>query len=65
MKLSSIDKLSSKVCKDAFLALMDMLVHIFDCSLLSNIFPTHWKSMKVVPLFKGGDRDDISNYWPV
>ena len=47
MKSSGTDKFSSKVCKDAFLALMDMLVQIFNCSLFSNIFPTFISSQEI------------------
>ena len=66
MKSSGFDKLSSKICKDAFLVLTDQLVHIFNCSLLTAYFPLGWKSAKIVPLFKGGGaREDVSNYRPV
>ena len=65
MKSSGFDKLSSRVCKDAFNVLIDKLVHIFNCSLRHNHFPMAWKSAKVVPLFKGGEREDVSNYRPV
>ena len=65
LKSSGIDKISSKICKDAFLVLVNELVHIFNCSLQSAGFPVNWKSAKVVPLFKGGDKEDVSNYRPV
>ena len=51
--------------KDAFLVLIDQLVHIFNCSLSLTTFPSAWKSAKIVPLFKGGAREDVSNYRPV
>ena len=65
MKSSGIDKLSSRVCRDAFIVLVDKLVHIFNCSLRSNIFPKAWKAAKVIPLFKGGEREKVTNYRPV
>ena len=65
MKSSGIDKLSARICKDAFLVLADKLLHIFNCSLSLSIFPEKWKSAKVVPLYKGGERNDVSNYRPV
>ena len=65
MKSSGIDMLSSRICKDAFVVLTDKLVHLFNCSLDAAIFPSAWKMAKVVPLFKGGDRCDVSNYRPV
>ena len=65
MKSSGFDKISSRVCKDAFLVLVDKLVHLFNCSLELAIFPSKWKSAKIVPLFKGGDKEEVSNYRPV
>ena len=65
MKSSGMDKLSSKVCKDAFMVLGNQLVHLFNCSLTRSIFPTAWKAAKVVPLFKGGAREEVGNFRPV
>ena len=62
MKSSGFDKLSSRICKDAFLVLIDQLVHLFNCSLKTGVFPKAWKSAKVIPLFKGGDREHRGNY---
>ena len=64
-KSSGIDELSSRICKDAFLAIPDQLTYLFNCSLSTAIFPDVWKKAKVVPLFKGGNREDVSNYRPV
>ena len=37
---------------------MNMSIH-------KNIFPDTWKVATVVPLFKGGNKEDVSNYRPV
>ena len=65
MKSSGIDNISAKVCKDAFLALSEQLVFTFNLSLNSSVFPAVWKVAKVFPLFKGGDREAVSNYRPI
>ena len=65
MKASGLDKLSAGVCKDAFLVLGQQLTHLFNCSLRSTLFPDSWKTAKVIPLFKGGDREEVGNYRPV
>ena len=65
LKSSGLDEISSKICKDAFLVLSEQLVHMFNTSLLTAIFPDAWKIAKVVPLFKGGDREKVGNYRPV
>ena len=65
MKSSGIDELSSRLCKDAFMVLGQQLVHIFNCSLNSGCFPKKWKMAKIIPLFKGGDRESVNKYRPV
>ena len=65
LKSSGMDRLSSNICKDAFLTLGPQLVHMFNSSLSTAVFPDSWKTAKVIPLFKGGDREDVSNYRPV
>ena len=64
-KSSAIDLLSTKILKDAFLVLTLQLVYLFNLSLQTGIFPPKWKMATVVPLFKGGARDDVSNYRPI
>ena len=64
-KSSGIDEISSRLCKDAFLALPHHLTHVFNCSLDKGFFPGDWKIAKVVPIYKGGDREDVGNFSPV
>ena len=65
LKSSGIDEIASKLCKDAFLVLQDHITHLFNCSLRKGIFPNDWKTAKVIPLFKGGDKESVNNYRPV
>ena len=65
LKSSGMDEISSRACKDAFLVLAEQLVHLFNCSLRTGIFPDEWKRAKVIPLYKGGDREIVGNYRPV
>ena len=42
------------------------LVHIFNISFSSGIFPSEMKTAtKVIPVFKSGNRSDFSNYRPI
>ncbi len=41
------------------------LVHIFNLSFSSGIFPSEMKIAKVIPLFKSGNRSHFSNYRPI
>ena len=41
------------------------LVHIFNLSFSTGIFPSELKIAKVIPLFKNGNKSDFSNYRPI
>ena len=41
------------------------LVHIFNLSFSTGIFPSEMKIAKVIPLFKNGNMSDFSNYRPI
>ena len=41
------------------------LVHIFNLSFSTGIFPSEMRIAKVIPLFKNGNKLDFSNYRPV
>jgi hypothetical protein len=41
------------------------LAHIYIASLSSGVFPDKWKTVKVKPLYKKGDRYEMLNYRPI
>ena len=41
------------------------LVHIFNLSFSTGIFPSEMKIAKVIPLIKNGNKSDFSNYRPI
>ena len=41
------------------------LKHLFNLSLENGIFPEKMKIAKVIPLFKNGDPENITNYHPI
>ena len=51
--------------KDAFRVLIPQLVFLFNMSLNTGKFPDNWKQATIIPLHKGGDKSDVSNYRPV
>ena len=61
-KSSGIDFLSSKILNDAFMVTITQLVFIFNLSLSKSEFPNEWKNATIIPLFKGGNKNLISNY---
>ena len=64
-KSSGIDNISSKCLKDALSVLVPHVCHIFNLSIEFNTFPQRWKLATIVPLYKGGGNDAVSNYRPV
>ena len=64
-KSSSIDNLSSRILKVAFLALIPQMTYLYNKSFSCNIFPNSWKIAKVIPLQKSGDSSDVNNLRPV
>ena len=64
-KSSSIDNLSSRVIKDAFIALLPQVTYMFNLAIEKSVFPTSWKLAKITPLQKDGNKQDASNLRPV
>ena len=65
IKSSGVYDVSTKVMKDAFLCLIPQLVYLFNLSFTTGKFPGTWKRATIIPLYKGGNKTDVSNYRPV
>ena len=59
------DELSTNLLKSIAGVIFEPLVHIFNLSINSGIFPSRWKIARVIPLYKQGDKSDVSNYRPI
>ena len=64
-KAACVYNLSSTLLKDAFLALSTQLAFLINNIFMTGIFPNTWKMATVIPLYKGGYRNIVSNYRPV
>ena len=64
-KSSGFQNISSKCLKDALSVLVSQLLYIFEQSYKLGIFPDDWKKATIVPLYKGGLKENVSNYRPV
>ena len=60
-KAVGIDKVSACLLKDAVDVITPSLTALFNLSLQTRSFPSIWKTAKVIPLFKKGDKKDASN----
>ena len=64
-KSSGLTEISSLCLRDALLVLIPQLCYIFKQSVKTGKFPDKWKIATIVPIFKGGNKEDVSNYRPV
>ena len=64
-KSSGFNDISSMIFKDAFVVLVPQLVYLFNLSFATGRFPNKWKEATIIPLFKGGNKNDVGNYRPV
>ena len=64
-KSSSINHLSSRILKDAFVAIIPQLTFLYNMSFSCNTFPNLWKIARVIPMQKPGDSSDVNNFRPV
>jgi hypothetical protein len=53
------------VIKDCGAVLAKPLTYIFNLILKSSIYPVAWKMSDVTPVFKSGDRSDVTSYRPI
>ena len=51
--------------RDALPVVIFYIMIIINTSIVTGTYPSAWKLPYVVPFFKAGDRDDISNYRPI
>ena len=59
------DNISSYFLKLAMPYIENSLAYIFNTSFESSRFPDDWKTARVTPIFKEGDKSDKSNYRPI
>ena len=64
-KSPGFDDISSNVIRFVFYALIKPTKHIFNLSLNKGIFPDKLKVARITPIFKSGDKENVSNYRPI
>ena len=64
-KATGIDKISARLIRECADLICIPMCDIFNQSITLGIFPDDWKTARVTPLFKQGNRDDLDNYRPI
>ena len=64
-KAAGFDKISVRMLKIAAPVIVPSLAKLMNISISSTVFPQRWKTAKVTPIYKSGDRTDRSNYRPI
>ena len=64
-KANGPDEISHRMLKETVKTICVPLTIIFNRSIQENIFPDFWKDSHVMPLFKKGDKNIVSNYRPI
>ena len=64
-KSCGFDFITNKILKATSATIAPFLVSLFNKCLNNGTFPNCYKTAKVTPLFKGGDRQDMDCYRPI
>ena len=59
------DKISNSLLKDLKCCISYPLMVVFNQSIALGIFPDKMKLAKIIPLYKGKERDEVINYCPI
>lgn len=62
---SGNDDISNRTLKSIALYVVDILKHLFNCSIIEGVFPEDLKCAIVIPLYKKGNSKDKNNYRPI
>ena len=59
------DGIANHFLKIAFPVIAESLCDIFNLSIATGVFPENWKTARVNPIFKSGEKNNRSNYRPI
>ena len=59
------DMLPGFLIKDCQIVLTTQLLYLFNLILQNDTYPKCWKSARICPVFKSGDKSLVNNYRPI
>ena len=64
-KATGLDGIGPRILKLSAHAVSPSIAELINKSIVTGCFPSHLKQAKVLPIYKGGDKSDPSNYRPI
>jgi hypothetical protein len=64
-KSTGMDGIPSRLLKAGSSEICRALTHIFNRTVVTGTIPSEWKTARVTPIFKDGDKSDAGNYRPI
>ena len=64
-KATGLDRISARLIRGCADLICEPICDIFNKSISQGKLPENLKTVRVTPLFKQGDRDDVNNYRPI
>ncbi|KAK3096455.1 hypothetical protein FSP39_000336 [Pinctada imbricata] len=64
-KASGSDVINPRLLKEGSSVLAPHLAKLFNSSLSMSYFPSNWKKANVIPVYKEGDKTNVTNYRPI
>ena len=59
------DDIPAYILKSCKLSLVPQLTEIFNISIKEGTYPESWKLCNIIPVFKKGAKNEITNYRPI
>ena len=64
-KATGLDGISARLLKDAAPEVSESITYIINLTISTSTIPSEWKTAKVTPIYKSGDKSDPNNYRPI
>ena len=64
-KATGLDNIPARLLKDGAPVISECLTHIINLPFSSGVVPDNWKTSRVVPLSKFGNREEMDKYRPI
>ena len=64
-KSTGCDSVTAKMLKSTAESITSSLMTLFNLSISTGVFPTEWKTARIVPIPKGNDQTVLSGYRPI